>query len=92
VTGSTLTQATPVTEAPHQLLQVNLAEAATAADAAAIIASADGAESQRSAAIAVSVDRLCAVFVARSFGADDRPAANRETLDRLRAPVAALLA
>jgi len=92
VTGSTLTQASPVTDAPHRLLLVHLVEAATAADAAGIVASADGAESPRSVTAAVNHDRLCAVLVARSVGADDRPAASRETVERLKREVAALLA
>ena len=92
VTGSTLTQASPVTDASHRLLLVHVIEAATAADAAAIVASADGAETPRSVAAAVNDDRLCAVLVARSFGGDDRPAAGRETVERLKREVAALLA
>jgi hypothetical protein len=92
VNGSIPTQASPDTDAPHRLLLVHLVEAATAAGAAAIVASADGAESPRSVSAAVNHDRLCAVLVARSFGADDRPVAGGETLARLKREVGALLA
>jgi hypothetical protein len=95
LTGCVSIRALPVAGAGpdpnHHYLNIYLAEAATAEDAATIARGAARGERSRSAALGIAAGRLCAVLIAATVGTDQPPFETAESLARFQAPISALL-